>query len=80
MPLDPGKRKLPYIEAGSFITFLYEVHGGQKLQGLYNTRTLNYEKIYGKKFTELEAEWLKYVLSHDRQQQQKPFGAYGRAE
>jgi hypothetical protein len=81
MPIDPGKRKLPYIEAGSFITFLYEVHGGQKLQGLYNTRTLNYEKIYGKKFTELEAEWLKYVLSHDRQQQQqKPLGAYGRAE
>jgi hypothetical protein len=62
MPIDPEKRKLPYIEAGSFIKFLYEVHGSQKLQDLYGTWTLNYEKVYGKNFKELEAEWLNYVL------------------
>jgi hypothetical protein len=62
LPLDPGKRKLPYIEAGSFIKFLYEVYGNQKLQDLYGTWTLNYKKIYGKNFKELETEWLKYVV------------------
>jgi hypothetical protein len=62
IPLDPETRKLPYIEAGSFIKFLYEVHGGRKLQDLYDTWTLNYEKVYGKKFKELETEWLNYVL------------------
>jgi len=59
---EPLTRKLPYTEAGSFIKFLYEVYGSQKFQDLYSSWTLNYEKVYGKKFKDLETEWLIYVL------------------
>lgn len=62
MQMNTEKRKLAYIEAGSFMKFLYEIHGGQKLQDLYDSRTLNYKKIYGKNLKELEADWLTYVL------------------
>lgn len=60
--IESENRKIAYTEAGSFIKFLYEVYGGQKLQDIYSAWTLNYEKIYGKNFNELEDEWLKYVL------------------
>jgi hypothetical protein len=62
MQMGSEKRKLAYIEAGSFIKFLYEVHGGQKLQDLYDSWTLNYAKIYGKDLKELEDDWLHHVL------------------
>jgi len=71
MPTDPEKRKLAYIEAGSFIKFLYEVHGGRKLQDLYCTWTLDYEMVYGKNFKELEAEWLNYVLREQETRHQE---------
>lgn len=56
------QRKIAYIEAGSFINFLVEKYGEQKLADLHNSRTLNYKKVYGKKFTELEKEWRSSVL------------------
>ena len=62
VPIGQEKRKLAYFEAGSFIKFLYEVHGGHKLQELYATETLSYDTVYGKSFQDLEAEWLRYVL------------------
>jgi hypothetical protein len=55
-------RKLAYTEAGSFIKFLFEVYGEHKLHDLYHSRTLDYEKLYGKNIQELESEWLNYVF------------------
>jgi hypothetical protein len=56
-------RKIAYIEAGSFISFLYEIYGAQKFKDLYNSRLpVNYERIYGKNINELETEWLNYVF------------------
>jgi len=56
------QRKIAYIEAGSFIYFLVEKYGEQKLADLHNSRTLNYKKTYGKQLEELEEEWRSYVL------------------
>jgi hypothetical protein len=55
-------RRIAYIEAGSFIKFLVEKYGEQKLGALNNSNTLDYEKIYGKELNELEEEWKNYVL------------------
>jgi len=56
------RRKLAYIEAGSFFNFLVIKYGEEKLADLHNSKTLNYKKVYGKKIKELEAEWKKYIL------------------
>lgn len=56
------KRRLAYIEAGSFINFLTVKYGAQKLSELHNSRSLNYQKIFGKKLEELAAEWKNYVF------------------
>ena len=56
------KRRIAYIEAGSFINFLVVKYGEQKLADLHNSSSLNYKKIYGKAFKELETEWKNYVL------------------
>jgi hypothetical protein len=56
------QRRLAYIEAGSFINFLVEKYGEQKLADLHNSRTLNYNKVYGKKLEKLEEEWRNFVL------------------
>jgi len=72
LPIDQEKRKLAYIEAGSFVNFLYEIHGERKLQDLYGSETLNYERVYGKNVEELEVEWLKFVV---REQSLKVSGA-----
>jgi len=55
-------RRLAYIQAGSFINFLVEKYGEQKLGALNNSNALDYEKVYGKRFSELEEEWKKYVF------------------
>ena len=59
---DKDKRTFAYSMAGSFFSFLAENYGYQKLQDLYNTATLNYKKVYGKKFKELEVEWKAYIF------------------
>jgi len=56
------KRKIAYIEAGSFINFLVVKYGEQKLADLHNSSSLNYKKIYGKKVNDLEAEWKNHVF------------------
>lgn len=58
---EPLTRKLAYTEAGSFITFLYDVYGAGKLRDLYAGRPLNYKRVYGKNFRALETEWLSYL-------------------
>lgn len=56
------RRRIAYIEAGSFINFLVVKYGEQKLADLHNSWTLNYKKIYGKNVKELEVEWKKFVF------------------
>ncbi len=60
--VETKQRKLAYLEAGSFISFLVKKYGEQKLADLHNSKTLNYKRIYGKKIYELEAEWKSHVF------------------
>ena len=60
--VDTEQRKLAYLTAGSFFSFLVEKYGEQKLADLNNSRVLNYKNIYGKDINQLEAEWKSYVL------------------
>ena len=60
--VDVEERKLAYLEAGSFINYLVETYGEEKLKGLYNTYDLNYEKIYGMSIKKLEIEWKKHIF------------------
>ena len=56
------RRRIAYIEAGSFFNFLVFKYGEQKLADLHNSRTLNYKKVFGKNIKELEVEWKSYIL------------------
>jgi len=58
------RRRMAYIEAGSFINFLVEKYGEQKLADLHNSSSLNYRKVYGKNIKELEVEWRDYVFGN----------------
>ena len=42
------KRKIAYIEAGSFLNYLVEEYGEQKLKELHDSWSLNYKSIYSK--------------------------------
>lgn len=55
------KRKIAYVEAGSFFGFLLEKYGEQKLSTLHNSWFLNYKNVYGKSIKELEAEWKDFI-------------------
>lgn len=57
-----------YMEAGSFVKFLIERYGLDKLKQLYGQETGKPEqdeplvaRLYGKSYAELEAEWLEYL-------------------
>lgn len=56
------ERRIAYIEAGSFISFLVARYGEDKLAELHNSYSLQYDRIYGRDVGELEAEWKRYVL------------------
>ena len=58
----PEQRKLAYLEAGSFIKYLYETYGVWRLRELYDSRTLNYDRVYGRSIQELEADWRNHVF------------------
>jgi len=60
--VETEQRKLAYLAAGSFISFLVEKYGEQKLANLHNSRTLNYKRVYVKEIYELEAEWKSHVF------------------
>ncbi len=62
--VETERRKIAYIEAGSFINFLVIKYGEQKLADLHNSSSLNYKKVYGKGIKELEVEWKDYVLGN----------------
>lgn len=56
------KRRLAYIEAGSFINYLVVKFGEKKLADLNKSSSLNYKYIYGKTFEELETDWKNFVF------------------
>jgi len=56
------QRRIAYIEAGSFINFLVERYGEQKLAELHNSKSLNYKVVYGIEIQKLEVEWKNYVF------------------
>lgn len=60
------KRKIAFIEAGSFFNFLVETHGEEKLKKLHKSRRLNYKKVYGKDLKELEIEWKRFVFENKK--------------
>ena len=62
--LGTEQRKIAYIEAGSFISFLVEKYGEKKLVDLNNSSSLDYKKIYGREINVLELEWKNYVLGN----------------
>ena len=57
------QRRIAYIQAGSFIRFLVEKYGEQKLADLHNSKTLDFGKVYGKKLVDLENEWQNFVFA-----------------
>jgi hypothetical protein len=56
------RRRIAYIEAGSFINFLIKKYGEKKLADLHNSKSLNYKEVYGKEIEKLEIEWKVYVF------------------
>lgn len=56
------RRRIAYIQAGSFFNFLVETYGEQKLSDFHNSWTLNYKQIYGKNIEQLEIEWKNFIF------------------
>ena len=56
------RRRIAYIEAGSFITFLVVKYGEKKLAEMHNSGSLSYKDVYEKEIEALEIEWKNYVL------------------
>jgi hypothetical protein len=48
-----------YTAAGSFMRWLGDTHGGEKLRDVY--RDGNFERVYGRGIGELEQEWLAFL-------------------
>jgi hypothetical protein len=59
------KRKIAYIEAGSFFSFLVKNYGEIKLKDLHKSSSLNYKKVYGQKIDKLEEEWKNFRISRN---------------
>ena len=64
--LESEERLIAYIEAGSFIGFLVNTYGEEKLAELHNSPSLDYKTVYGRDIEELAAQWRSYVLRADR--------------
>lgn len=62
--VETERRRIAYLEAGSFINFLVVKYGEQKLAELHNSMFLDYKQVYGKEIEKLEAEWKNYVLGN----------------
>lgn len=52
---------ISYPQAGSFVRFLYERHGRDKLKTLWQAVRPEWHEVYGKSLAELEAEWLSAI-------------------
>jgi hypothetical protein len=56
---------ITYPESGSFVKYLYEKYGYQKIKRLWQQGEDEVESIYGKSFDELEKEWVDVIKSYD---------------
>jgi len=56
------RRKIAFIEAGSFHGFLVERYGEEKIRELHDSAGLKYGQVYGKNLTDLEVEWMEFVF------------------
>ena len=54
-----------YPESGSFVKFLHEHYGREKLKELWQAGRADFHQIYGRSLTELEAEWREVIDSSD---------------
>jgi len=59
MDLSDKRRKMCYLQAGSFMGFIVDTYGEDKLRQLNNRPSVNYDNVYGKSLAELEQEWRK---------------------
>ncbi|MFT3841970.1 MAG: hypothetical protein QM723_33570 [Myxococcaceae bacterium] len=50
-----------YVAAGSFMRWLGDTHGGEKLREVY--RDGNFQRVYGRGLDQLEQEWLAFLNS-----------------
>jgi hypothetical protein len=75
--VETERRRIAYIEAGSFINFLVVKYGEQKLAELHNSRSLNYKQVYGKEIEKLEVEWKNYVFGNPLMKNQDVGKKYG---
>jgi hypothetical protein len=51
-----------YATAGSFVRFLFERYGAEKLRALYRSGD-DFEGVYGKSFSQLEHEWKEMIAA-----------------
>jgi len=58
--------EISYPEAGSFVRFLYERYGREKLKTLWQAPQPDMRRVYGKSLAELEAEWGADLARADR--------------
>lgn len=63
--LESEERLIAYIEAGSFIRFLVNTYGEERLAELHNSSFLDFKTVYGSDLEELAAQWRSYVLRAD---------------
>lgn len=74
------RRDIAYTERASFVGYLIQCYGMDKLIALFGTfeavtfdtlptaivpQEADYEAVYGKPFQELEADWLRYLLAKE---------------
>ncbi len=69
-PFYDFQHEISYLEAGSFVKFLVDRHGWDKMRELYGQATGKaerdeelVERLYGKGYAALEADWLAYLKS-----------------
>ncbi len=67
---------LSYIYAGSFIKFLNDRYGIEKVKRLYSD--INFDKIYKKPVSELEAEYYKFIEAIPADNQSSAYYFFGR--
>jgi hypothetical protein len=76
-PFYDFQHETSYLESGSFVQYLVERYGLERLKALYGQATKDAEhdeelvqSLYGKGYAELEAEWLDYLAGLEPSEEQ----------
>lgn len=62
---DERTSRIAYPEAGSFVRFLIERYGRDKMARMYSSGASAIQAIYGRSLVELEEEWRRHIASVD---------------